>query len=110
MLSPHSVFAGTVITRETFSRSRTTTTSSTGPTVNVFQDGQTSGLVSSLFTWQEDLSSSVERACVVVVSLDVEILHLWRMRVDRIGRGGVHGLLLFAIYSKNSDALIHELS
>ena len=73
----------------------------------MFQDGQTSGLVSSLFTWQEDLSSSVERACpggwggsVVVVSLDVEILHLWCMRVVRIGRGGVHGLLVFVLYSK----------
>ena len=47
---------------------------------------------------------------MLVVSLDVEILHLWRMRVDRIGRGGVHDLLLFALYSKHSDALIHELS
>ena len=39
---------------------------------------------------------------VVVISPDLEILHLWRMRVDRIGRGGVYGLLVLAIYSKTS--------
>ena len=40
----------------------------------------------------EDLSSSVERACVVVVSLDVEILHLWRMRLDCIDLLSCRGL------------------
>ena len=70
--------------------------------------------MSSLFTRQEDLSYSIDRACpgagenfkrntnsfVFVVSLDVEILHLWRMRVDCIGRSGVYGLLVLSTYSR----------